>query len=112
MSDGKIEVGSVLHGSWGYDQTNPEFYRVVRRSRASAWLVRLGHKMVPSEGYSSMAGMCVAGEAPEDPALCGKIYGPVRVKAYAKGEFCNEPKYGHCSLSVWNGEPKYVSWYA
>jgi hypothetical protein len=35
-------VGSIWHTSWGYDQTNVEFYTVVRESKASVWLVPMG----------------------------------------------------------------------
>ena len=32
-------VGSIWHTSWGYDQTNVEYYTVVRETAASVWLV-------------------------------------------------------------------------
>jgi len=32
-------VGSIWHTSWGYDQTNVEFYTVVRETAASVWVV-------------------------------------------------------------------------
>lgn len=35
-------VGSIWHTSWGYDQTNVEFYTVVRETAASVWLVPMG----------------------------------------------------------------------
>jgi hypothetical protein len=34
-------VGSIFHTSWGYDQTNVEFYIVVRETDASVWLAQL-----------------------------------------------------------------------
>lgn len=33
-------VGSIFHTSWGYDQTNVEYYVVVRESAASVWVAR------------------------------------------------------------------------
>lgn len=48
------DVGDVLYSSWGYDQTNVDFYKVVRRTASSVWLVRIGARHVPgSEGFMS-----------------------------------------------------------
>jgi hypothetical protein len=38
-------VGSIFHTSWGYDQTNVEFYTVVRETKASVWLVPVGSEV-------------------------------------------------------------------
>jgi hypothetical protein len=35
-------VGSVWYTSWGYDQTNVEFFQVVRETEKSIWLRRIG----------------------------------------------------------------------
>ena len=34
-----IEPGAILCSSWGYDQTNVDYYVVTRTTRASAWIV-------------------------------------------------------------------------
>jgi hypothetical protein len=48
------DVGDVLVSSWGYDQTNVDYYKVTRRTEASVWLVKIGQKHVPgSEGFMS-----------------------------------------------------------
>lgn len=107
MEQQEIKVGAILSGSWGYDQTQVEFYKVVRTTEKSAWLVALGEQMVPSQGYSPMAGLCIPAD---EVAADAKVLGPVRIRG--QGRYCNEPKYGHCSLSVWDGKPEYVSWYA
>lgn len=53
FNDG-ADVDDILVCSWGYDQTNVDFYKVVRRTKASAWLVKVGQKLVPgSEGFMS-----------------------------------------------------------
>ena len=104
-----MKEGTILHGSWGYEQTNPEFYIVVRATAKSAWLKRLGYDIQPSEGCSPMAGRCVP---VKEPAADAKVYGPVRIRSGYQGKpVCNEPRYGHATLSEWDGEPKYVSWY-
>lgn len=37
-----FKVGRIFNTSWGYDQTNVEFYEVVRESKASVWLREVG----------------------------------------------------------------------
>src|SRR5579872_670440 len=34
----KIEPGAILYSSWGYDQTNIDFYLVTRSTKSSAWI--------------------------------------------------------------------------
>jgi len=53
FNDG-ADVDDILVCSWGYDQTNVDFYKVTRRTKASVWLVKIGQKLVPgSEGFMS-----------------------------------------------------------
>jgi len=49
----KISIGTILHGSWGYEQTNPEFYQVVDRPSDFQAIIReIGHTRVSgSEGF-------------------------------------------------------------
>lgn len=52
-SDG-ADVGDILVSVWGYDQTNVDYYRVERRTKASVWIVRIGQRLVEgSEGFMS-----------------------------------------------------------
>jgi hypothetical protein len=46
-------VGEVLVSSWGYDQTNVDFYEVVRASAASVWVVPMSQKVVRVESWAS-----------------------------------------------------------
>ncbi len=46
------KVGDIVHHSWGYDQTNCDFYQVVEVKPASVVLRKIGAKTVPgSEGF-------------------------------------------------------------
>lgn len=40
------EVGTVLQGSWGWEQTNQEFLKVVEASRTRVKVVRIGREVV------------------------------------------------------------------
>lgn len=51
----KIKIGTILHGSWGYEQTNPEFYQVIARpTRFKAVIQPIKHETVPgTEDYNA-----------------------------------------------------------
>lgn len=46
------KVGDILYSSWGYDQTNIEFFKVVKVSEFSAWIQQLGAKVVEVTGWA------------------------------------------------------------
>ena len=41
-----IKVGDIFEGSWGYDQTNIEFYQVVEKKRVTCKIQKIGQKVV------------------------------------------------------------------
>lgn len=51
----QIQVGTVLHYSWGYDQTNCEFFQVLGRfGKRGVVIQEIGHRVVEgSEGFMS-----------------------------------------------------------
>ncbi len=49
-----LEVGDVLHGSWGYDQTNASFYQIVEvLSKCFVKAREIGSKIVKGSGGPS-----------------------------------------------------------
>jgi len=46
------KVGDILYSSWGYDQTNIDFYKVVKVSEFSVWIQQLGKKVVEVTGWA------------------------------------------------------------
>ena len=52
----KVSIGDIFHTSWGYDQTNIEFFKVVEISPSgkTCQVIQIGSKTVPgSEGFMS-----------------------------------------------------------
>lgn len=45
--------GDFLSYSWGYDQTNVDFYRVTRTTEKSVWIQRVEGQRVASDGYGN-----------------------------------------------------------
>lgn len=44
-------VGDILYSSWGYDQTNIDFYKVVKVSAASVWIQKVGQVWEQLDGF-------------------------------------------------------------
>lgn len=99
-----LKVGAILVASWGYDQTNVDFYEVVEVLGHRSIMVRpIGSKMEPSSpGYSSMAGHCTA--------CPGQYTGEAFRKRVGVGDYVKLTSYS--SASPWSGRPMYSSWYA
>jgi hypothetical protein len=97
------KVGDVLHGSWGWEQTNCEFAQVVKILGKRKLVIQgISSKRV-GDGYSHgmaenlvpLPGVFVGAEL----ARVVDLYGGVNWNA-------------HCSMHAWDGSPKYSSWYA
>ena len=97
---GKIEVGTYFYTSWGYDQTNIDFYRVEKLIGATMALVTKVKAIDAGNGTEPwMTGKCVPGDQPAGE--------PFRVKLRADGF-----KVGRNGAWMWDGQPKSWSSYA
>lgn len=43
-----VAVGDVFECSWGYDQTNVDFYQITRKTEKTVWARRISAKRSPS----------------------------------------------------------------
>ena len=119
------KAGDILHHSWGYDQTNCDFYQVVEVKKASVVLRKIAAKTVPgSEGFMSQSLMpekdafiiegfqAIAKHdkdiTPDNPTITKRVSFYVRDDDTLR-YFIPTP-YGWCDL--WEGKPEYSSWYA
>lgn len=64
----KIEPGAILYSSWGYDQTNIDFYMVTRTTAKSAWIVPMSSPITEEVGWLSEN--VVAGEPMTHTNVC------------------------------------------
>lgn len=96
----RIQVGTLLHYSWGYDQTNCDFYQVVAKKGRSVTLREIGSKSVPgSEGFMCDKRVPVRDEFIGEPFT--KIIGKHGISM----------DYGSCTPTR-DDEQHYCSWYA
>ena len=94
-------VGDIIQATWGWEQTNQDFYEVLAVGRQTLTLQEIGARPVPSKpGYSDMSDHVVA-----DRSHRGEITRHRVTDASVKFESF---KYGH----KWEGRPAYRSWYA
>ena len=45
------KVGDILYDSWGYDQTNIDYYEVVRTTKASVWIRSIAREMTDDQRH-------------------------------------------------------------
>jgi hypothetical protein len=108
-----FSIGDILYCSWGYDQTNVEFFQIVETRKKSVTFREIRSKRVDgTEGH-----MCCDVMADKDNftgkptkralnirAFNGKITYSINYAEY-KGGYMRH-------LSKWDGNQKYNSWYA
>lgn len=94
----KLEVGHILYTSWGYDQTNTDFYQVVALKGETMVLVQQLAASTEETGFMS-------GKTLPSDKLIGQ---PIACKVRDGDKITVQ---GH-SAWIWNGTPKGVSWYA
>lgn len=55
------QTGRILESSWGYDQTNIDYFKIVKRTNDSIFLIPLNTVSTPQPG-NCMVGTCRPGE--------------------------------------------------
>lgn len=106
MAD-KIQVGTILHNGWGYEQTNCDYWQVVERSGMKVVVRKIAGEVVEgSEGYMS----CRMRPVPDAFLTEGYRIGPETKMIGPSGISFD---HGYCSI-VENPETAshYCSWYA
>lgn len=100
-----VQVGHIFVSSWGYDQTNVDFYQVTRlvgRRSVAIRQIRSIDATPSNYGGSSMSGKVL----PHRDEFCSDEV----VKQVWQGNRIKISSYR--SAYIWDGQPKYQSWYA
>lgn len=106
-----FKVGDIFHHSWGYDQTQCDYYQAVEVTKGTVTLREIASTPVEdSDGFMSDRRTAV-----KDAFLEGDRHQPMRKTV----QYFTEANGGRAYLSMehgwmseWDGEPKYCSWYA
>jgi len=94
-----LKVGDIVYNSWGYDQTNIDFYEVVKSTNKTVSLRGLNSK-IKMTGF--MSGETVPAESSysSNDITIHKVSAPCMVH------------FEHGAGFLWDGEPLHCSWYA
>ncbi len=85
-----IEPGAILYSSWGYDQTNVDWYMVTRTTRASAWIV-------PMAAHEEQTGFMSGQATPLEPLFVSDwCECDHRVSNHGTVLNMTGPDYSHC----------------
>lgn len=104
----KVQIGDIFCNSWGYDQTNVDYYQVTAKSNRSVTIREIGCKSVPGSGVShGMADRVV----PSKDAFLDNEKPMKKVVYFSGGQPYLPMKHGSCS-KVNENEQHYRSWYA
>ena len=103
----KLALGQIYVYSWGYEQTNIDFYQITEIHGRMVTLREIGCSTVDrGPGYSSMSDHRIA---VKDSFI--EKSAPIVKRVYFYG---GNPTFSmaHGCLSLWDGKPEYCSWYA
>jgi hypothetical protein len=96
-----LNTGDILYGTWGYDQTNVEYFQVVSVISDKTVEVRaIGHT-VKETGFMSGDTMPIK----------DKFTSPV-MRCRATGKRIASGKGRNCGAGFWDGKPIGATWYA
>ena len=99
-----IKVGDVLYSSWGYEQTNIDFYQVIRLRGKKQIVVRpIASKRTRSLGYCSDMVKPIKDNFRGEPMI-------KTVKGTNEYPYCNG-EYGNMYLTSWDMEHNETSYY-
>jgi len=93
-----VKVGDIFYASWGYDQTNVDYYVVVRTTKAKAELKPIGYEVVEDRGPG---GMTIVPD-PDSYRDFDVLINTGRCSEYGKP--VRETKLCTVSTASWNGE--------
>lgn len=96
--------GAILYCSWGYDQTNVDYYIITRRAGCWVWLQQIGANRTEDTAYMSGT------STPDQARRIGQEF-KRRVRVYEGREYAVSIE-SYSSASLWDGKPKHWTAYA
>ena len=108
-----LKVGDVITNSWGYDQTNVDWYRVARTSTHYVWLKPIAAN-VQETGFMSGSSTPHVDTSNPDSSQWGfrDLDKPEEKHKATSGTYGDSVTFEFGSGSKWDGKEKYASWYA
>ena len=112
------QPGAIVADSWGYDQTNIDFYRIVKRKGDWLTLQPLESVEVSDDEPAKGRQATMTGTATHGPATAARPFR--RRMCFGTEEWQNGQPIGFAVRNyasggwarIWNGQPEHVSHYA
>lgn len=107
-----VEVGDIFYSSWGYEQTNVDFYEVVRIDGKFVFIKEI-KKDYKGTGFMSGTSKGLKGQFVDDAEIKTSImYNSNENKVYGLRMSGNRRDHSGSYLYRWDGRPEYESSYA
>lgn len=100
-----LQAGDILSASWGYDQTNVDFFKVVEVPSACYVVLQEIGYCLAEDSNGAMSGRVM----PDDSKSKGE---PTRHKVSMCSGSASVKIHSSANARPWNGKSMYVSWYA
>ena len=102
-----LKPGDILHHSWGWEQTNCDYYQILSVTPHGATIRAIASETVDGSTVShGMADMRV----PVRDAFHGE---PIKVRINGRNQIAaSEGRFSYGCANLWDGKPNYCSWYA
>lgn len=98
----KVSIGSIFYCSWGYDQTNIDFYQVVSIKGLMLEIRPIGSEMMEQTSWAS--GVVTA--------IKDKFIGqPMKKRLMSTGDSLRLAVHSFADAYLWDGKPKNCSWW-
>lgn len=99
----ELKIDDIFVCSWGYEQTNIDFYQIIKLTEKTATVRQIEGRIIEQDGNFSGT------VEPKKDAFKGK---PLRrkIKRYGNQIFVNINSFS--SASLWDGKPEYYTSYA
>lgn len=96
-----VKKGDIFSTSWGYDQTNVDFFQVVKiNSKCFVTVKEVKQELTENSRTSAL----------KDEFFKDEEYKvKVNVAKWNNSPYFKEPIFKHYNANLWNGEPKYYS---
>ena len=100
-----MKIGTILRRCWGYDQTNVDFFVVVRRTKTTVVFQSIEKTIVENGGsYDLVAPLLRDGQ----PVVASDALNRRKVIYHNGEEFLSWAKYsGAGVVKVWSGKPEH-----
>lgn len=95
-----LKPGAIVYQSWGYDQTNIDFYKVIERKGSKVTLIEIGCQTVENSQGRDCDRVLADPDTTIGAPFSKIVRSPwIRMTSYS-------------SLRLWDGKELYRSWYA